>query len=98
VQNIFSVFSTGLFSSNAHCGPECENNDTRRGISNLNIHHGTKVGQGTWQCGLFAKFIDAEQMSIQDLLSKKFLTPHSTVFITASFYILFLLDIKNTFI
>ena len=67
-------------------------------MSNLDILHGTKVGQGTWQCGLFAKFIDAEQMSVQDLLSKKCLTPHSTVIITASHYILFLLDIKNTFI
>jgi len=34
----------------------------------LDIHHGTKAGQGTRKYVLQAEFIDAEQMSVQELM------------------------------
>jgi len=44
-------------------------------VARPDIHHGlrpafvTKAGQGTWKCGLTAEFIDAEQMSVQELMA-----------------------------
>jgi len=47
-------------------------------ISSLNIVNGTSAGQGTWRCSLPAKFIDREQMSVQELMALKRL-PHKTL-------------------
>jgi len=40
-------------------------------ISSLNILHGKQAGQGNWQCGLPAEFIDTKQMSVQELIVMK---------------------------
>ena len=40
-------------------------------MSSLEIVNGTTAGQGTWRCGLPAKFIDREQMSVQELMALK---------------------------
>jgi len=47
-------------------------------ISSLNIVNGTSAGQGTWRCGLPAKFIDRVQMSVQKLMALKGM-PHKTL-------------------
>jgi len=41
----------------------------------LNIHHRTKSGQGTRQCGLPTEYMDEEQM--QDLILFAFITGNS---------------------
>jgi len=43
-------------------------------MSSLNVVNGTLAGQGTWRCGLPAKFIDREKMSVQELTM-----PHNTL-------------------
>jgi len=40
-------------------------------MSSLNVVNGTLAGQGTWQCSLPAKFVDREQMSVQELMALK---------------------------
>ena len=40
-------------------------------MSSLEIVNGTTAGQGTWGCGLPAKFVDREQMSVQELMALK---------------------------
>ena len=47
-------------------------------MSRLEIVNGTTAGQGTWRCGLPAKFIDREQMSVQELMALKRM-PHRTL-------------------
>jgi len=47
-------------------------------VARLDIEHGTKTGQGTWKYGLQAEFIDAEQMSVQELMALKRM-PHTTL-------------------
>jgi hypothetical protein len=47
-------------------------------VACLDIHHGTKAGHSTWKCGLPAEFIDAEQISAQELMVLKRM-PHSTL-------------------
>jgi len=46
-------------------------------LPSVNTLHGTKTGQSTWQCGLYAQFIDSEQMSVQQLIALKRI-PHTT--------------------
>jgi len=40
-------------------------------MSSLNILHGTKPGQRIWYCGLHAKFIDTEQISVKEMITLK---------------------------
>ena len=40
-------------------------------MSSLNVVNGTSAGQCTWRCGLPAKFIYKEKMSVQELMSLK---------------------------
>ena len=47
-------------------------------MSRLSIVNGTTAGQGTCRCGLPAKFIDREQMSVQELMALKRM-PHRTL-------------------
>jgi len=47
-------------------------------VACFDILHQTKAGQGTWKCGLPAEFIDAEQMSVQELVDSKKM-PHATL-------------------
>ena len=45
-------------------------------MARLEIHHGTNAGQDPWKRGLPAGFIDAEQMSVQELMALKTM-PHT---------------------
>ena len=47
-------------------------------MSSLNIVIGTTGGQGTWRCDLPEKFIDREQMLVQELMALK-RKPHRTL-------------------
>jgi len=47
-------------------------------VSLLDHQNRTQAGQGTWKCGLPAKFIDGDQMTLQELMSLKRM-PHTTL-------------------
>jgi len=47
-------------------------------VARPDIHYERKAGQDTWKCGLPAEFIDAEQMSMQELMALK-RKPHTTL-------------------
>jgi len=47
-------------------------------VARLDIHRRTKVGQGTWKCGLPAEIIDVEQMFVQEFMALKRM-PHTTL-------------------
>ena len=74
------VHNPGIFLNNAPYCHGCENDDTERANFKLqlSIVNGTSAGQGTWRCGLPAKFIDREQISVQELMALKRM-PHKTL-------------------
>jgi len=44
----------------------------------LDNQNRTQAGQGTWECGLPAEFIDEDRMTLQELMSLKRM-PHTTL-------------------
>jgi len=71
MQNIFNMFSAGLFGCVAHCGQNVKPTTQSVATSSLYIIQGTNTGQGTWQCGLPAKINDVEKMSVLELKALK---------------------------
>jgi len=82
VENNFSMFNAGLFNSDVDYGEECEN--IRKTLTKsvavplLDNQNRTQAGQGKWECGLPADFIDGDQMTLQELMSLERM-PHTTL-------------------
>ena len=68
------MFNTGFFVTDAIYCYGRENDDTERDHVKSKR---TSAGQGTWQRSLPARFIDMEQMSVEELMPDFETMPHT---------------------